>query len=303
MSFAHRHLQAFIIMAVILTNIASANDSSFGDRNGSIILLEQPDISMDSESLLISEKLIQVEYIFTNSSNKDLTIPMVFPMPPMFFGDMDHNEISDFKLWVDGKPIKSTRKLVILLDQKIDITSEVKKLHWNEADLISFLTDHALPKGKASLPDEWFDENIEPRFTLNEYFIWSQKFVSGKSLRVRHSYVPSLSSGVPRPSSDLIKYYGDLVCLDESAKAGIKRREREYGVAWSKLEYIIVTANNWQGPIKDFHLSIKKSHPSDMISLCMDSGLKKSDALTFEFHQKNFIPKHDLNILFVRSSF
>lgn len=303
MSLTHRHLQAFIIMTVILSNIVSANDSSFGDRNGSIILIAQPDISMDKESLQISEKLIQVEYIFTNNGNKDLTIPMAFPMPPMFFDEMDHNQISDFKLWVDGKPIKPTRKLVILLDQKIDITNEVNKLHWGEGDLISLLTDHALPKGKASLPDEWFDENNEPRFTLNEYFIWSQKFVSGKPLIIRHSYAPSLSSGVPRPSSDLIKYYEDLVCLDESAKAGIKRREHEYGVAWSNLEYILVTANNWQGPIKDFHLSINKSHPSDMISLCMDGDLKKTDALTFEFHQKNFIPKHDLNILFVRASF
>jgi hypothetical protein len=221
----------------------------------------------------------------------------------MFFGDMDHNDISDFKLWIDGIPIKTTRKLVILLDQEIDITNEVEKLHWSEDDLKSFLTNHALPRGRASLPEEWFDENNEPRFTLNEYFIWSQEFVSGKPLRIRHSYVPSLSSGVPKPSSDLIKYFEDPVCLDQSAKAGIKRREHEYGVAYSSLEYILVTANNWQGPIKDFHLSIKKSHPSDMISLCMDGNLKKTDALTFEFHQKNFIPKHDLNILFVKASF
>lgn len=68
---------------------AFANDSSFGDANGSITLKYQPHISMDKESLFISETEVRVDYVFTNTSSQDLIVPIAFPMPPMFFGSTD----------------------------------------------------------------------------------------------------------------------------------------------------------------------------------------------------------------------
>lgn len=80
----------------MLCQTAFANDSSFGDDNGTITLKYQPDISMDKESLFISEEKIEVNYVFTNNGAQDLEVPIAFPMPPIYFGMSDHNEIENF---------------------------------------------------------------------------------------------------------------------------------------------------------------------------------------------------------------
>ena len=101
-----------------------ANDTSIGDRNGSIVLLKQSEISMAKEHLLISPDQIEVNYLFINHSDTEVTVPLAFPMPPMSFDEGDHSTIENFKLWVDGKPIKTERRLVILLQDGTDITNE-----------------------------------------------------------------------------------------------------------------------------------------------------------------------------------
>jgi hypothetical protein len=166
-------------------------------------------------------------------------------------------------------------------------------------DLVAFIESDEMPQGKNPLPSEWFDDNYQPRFTMSNYFVWQQHFPAGKSLSIRHSYTPSVTSGVPQDASYIIENYAKDTCLDKSAQAAVKKRESEFGVNWANLRYILVTANNWQGAIKDFHLTIKKEKSTDLISLCFDGELKKTDDLTFEFRQKNFKPSHDLNLLFV----
>ncbi|UYC16330.1 DUF4424 domain-containing protein [Xanthomonas campestris pv. phormiicola] len=66
------------------------------------------------------------------------------------------------------------------------------------------------------------------------------------------------------------------------------------------LRYIQLTGNNWKGPIQDFHLTLKKRGPADLVSPCFDGALKRTGPLTFEFGRKDFVPKQDLNVLFLR---
>lgn len=302
MAFIQTLRTSFLIATLLCSANVFANDSSIGDDNGTITFKSQPNISMDKESLLISEQQIQVDYVFTNTSQKDLTVPIAFPMPPMYFGYSDHGEITDFKLWVDGKPLKTARKLVVLLDGTADVSKKVAEYGWSEKELINFLSDHeaAPPKGKKPLPKAWFDKDGEPRITLNEYFIWQQSFPAGKSVSIKHSYSPSISTGVPQPASYLIQDYAKATCLDKGSQLEMKKREREYGLSWAYVSYILMTANNWQGAIKDFTLTVKKQNPKDMVSLCFDGELKKTDPKTFEFHQQNYKPTRDLSLLFIR---
>jgi len=300
MRFIKRLMMGLFLCVVFAAHTSSANDSSFGDDNGTIVFKNQTDISMDKETLWISEEKILVDYVFTNTSQHDLVIPIAFPMPPMYFGPEDHTTIQDFKLSVNGKPLKTKRKLVVLLDGVQDISEKAHKLGWDEDSLSSFLESQELPKGKKPLPTAWFDKSGEPRFTLHEYFIWQQPFAAGKSVTIHHSYTPSISTGVPQMAADIIRAYEKETCLDKNAQAGVKKREREFGVGWAHLGYILVTGNNWQGPIKEFHLTIKKQKASDLLSLCFDDELKKTGPLTFEFHTQNFRPTRNLNVLFIR---
>lgn len=297
------------ITALLFSTPAFANDSSFGDANGSITLKYQPQISMDKESLFISETEVRVDYVFTNTSSQDLIVPIAFPMPPMFFGSADHSSIDNFTLKVNGKTQPTQHRLVAQLADKTDISTELKQLGWG-VDEVAYFAEYAeIPKGKSALPQQWLDEDQQIAFTLSDYFVWQQTFPAGQSVAISHSYSPSISTGVPYPASEIIDTHTELACLDESAKQGIRKRnlivkqdgeDQEIGVEWSHLSYILVTANNWQGAIKDFKLTLKKSQPTDLISLCFDGELKKTDPLTFEFQKKQFTPKQDLSILFIR---
>jgi hypothetical protein len=276
-----------------------ANDSSYGEDNGTIVFKSQSDISMDKEVLDISENRIVVDYVFTNNGKTDLSIPIAFPMPPMYFGEGDHNEIRDFKVRVNGSDVKTSRRLVVLLDGKTDISARIAALGWSERDLVGLFPDFDVwPKGKKPLPREWLNGN-EPRFTLNEYFTWQQTFPAGRPLSIRHSYTPSVSTGVPRTASVLVEDFAKETCMDEPFKTAIKRRDGNYGLPWTHLNYILLTAANWQGPIKDFTLRIRKQAPSDVISMCFDDDLSKIDPLTFEFHRQNYRPNRNLSMLFI----
>ncbi len=306
---AHLAIPLFAIVLLVYGETASANDSSFGDANGSITLKYQPNISMDKESLFISETEVRVDYVFTNTSSQDLIVPIAFPMPPMFFGSADHSSIDNFTLKVNGKTQPTQHRLVAQLADKTDISTELKQLGWG-VDEVAYFAEYAeVPKGKPALPKQWLDENQQIAFTLSDYFVWEQTFPAGQSVAISHSYTPSISTGIPDTASSIIDTYTELACLDESAKQGIRKRnlvvkqdgeDQEIGVEWSHLSYILVTANNWQGSIKDFKLTLKKSQPTDLISLCFDGELKKTDPLTFEFQQKQFTPKQDLSVLFIR---
>lgn len=132
----------FIVLGLLIfgtQSIVFANDSSFGDENGSILFLKQGQISMDKEHLTLSKEEVLVEYVFTNRGAKAIKFPLAFPMPTMYFGDQDHSEVGNFKLWVDDKLIKTKRRFVVLLKQKTDVTPTVLKLGWNEKKWWRFL--------------------------------------------------------------------------------------------------------------------------------------------------------------------
>ncbi|WP_369942024.1 DUF4424 family protein [Xanthomonas medicagonis] len=292
-------VRTLFALAPLCAASAHANDSSFGDANGSIQLLQQPDIRMSKEDLFVSEDLVRVDYVFTNTSTRDLRVPIAFPMPPMYFGMADHSALTDFKLWVDGKPVRTERTLVARLGAA-DVSREWAASGWSEDDLAAFVESGDVPKGRKALPRHWFDADGQPLFTLSEYFTWQQVFPAGKSVSIRHSYAPSLASGVPRPAADLIRDYAKDTCLDAGAQQSARRREGANGLEWSNLRYILLTGNNWKGPIQDFRLTLKKRAPTDLLSLCFDGDLKRVDPLTFEFQQQDFVPRQDLNVLFLR---
>lgn len=65
------------------------------------------------------------------------------------------------------------------------------------------------------------------------------------------------------------------------------------------VRYILTTANNWSGPIGEFRLVIDKEDPKALVSLCIN-GIRKIGPTRFEFTARNFVPKRELDILFLR---
>lgn len=288
-----------LFLAVMAVQSVWANDTSSGDVNGTLVFQQQPNISMEKEVLFISEQAVDVEYNFLNTAKQAINTQVTFPMPPIYIGLSDHNTLEDFKLWVNDKPQSVSQALVVKMADGVDISRQFAQFNWTPAEVKAFAEDQVAPVKKPPLPKDWFDQDGMPRFTMSHYYSWQQNFPAGQVTKVRHSYKPSVDTGVPMPAEFIVKDMAKHACIDAATQAGIKKRESAVGINWAYLRYILLTANNWQGPIKSFELTIQKQHPQQIISLCFDGELKKIDPLRFRFSAKDFSPRQDLNILFL----
>ncbi|MGO7207352.1 DUF4424 family protein, partial [Rhizobium ruizarguesonis] len=124
-----------LIVAVAIASPALANDTMAEIKTGGLIFAQSDDVSMAEEDLFISASEVRVDYVFENSSDKDVESLVAFPMPDIT-GQVDNNSaISDyysdnflhFSTVQDGRPItaKLQQRVVSL---GIDVTDEFAKL-------------------------------------------------------------------------------------------------------------------------------------------------------------------------------
>ena len=109
-----------------------------------------------------------------------------------------------------------------------------------------------------------------------------------------------------KPGSDG-DFWTKTYCIDGATRAtlatriGAKNANMEDGgmmLAFS-TDYILMSGNNWKGPIGHFHLTLDKLKPDNVLSLCWDGKLKKTGATTFEDTRENFAPARDIKLLVV----
>ena len=138
-----------IALAVLipLSTYTLANDSTGYVGTGGIQYLKNSQIAMQSEDLFISKKLIKVDYLYKNLSNKVVTETILFPLPRIdnfFESDFAHTEqlLKSFKILVDGKNIKPEMhvRTFIQKDEKsplIDATDAFKQCGLTETDMLN----------------------------------------------------------------------------------------------------------------------------------------------------------------------
>ena len=92
----------------IITSLSIyANDTSGTILpTGGVVFEKQDGIKMKVEALYIRPYQIEVNYLFENTTGKDITTQMFFPLPEMpaveeYLGDESHDY--KFKLWVNDK--------------------------------------------------------------------------------------------------------------------------------------------------------------------------------------------------------
>lgn len=308
-----------LLFIITSNNTVLANDSAVGETNGSIEFLKQNEISMAKERLLIASDRINVDYVFINHSAQDITVPVAFPMPAIIKNlGQDHSVgIANFKISVDGKPVHSTSRWRVMRtnengEEVEDVTAKLLQSGWTIPQLIKLLendepVENNDEQGKPRLPPEWLNDGY-PYITVQQYFIWQQRFPAGKEIVIRHSYTPSFSGGVPKNMGWILDdEYGDKCLTPATHKAlkqldaGIKVRNEDgsANISWGILSYILKTGANWKdGVIGDFTLRIHKRQENEVVVPCFNYPLKQIDPLTLEFKQKNFKPDENLNINF-----
>ncbi len=317
------------LAALLLAFLPLQANDGFGGIGATGLEFSRTDqVAMRSEDLFISLEKIRVAYVFENTSSDDVTGEVIFPLPPipvrsLFLQDMnlpddpDRENLVNFTITVDGQNIPPEIERRAFRhshhphtgDDQIgeDVTALLR-----QAGVPLSLDPGRLQKALDALPESALQPlvdagllKIETAFQGGkEYWCewaigirhhWTQTFPAGSKITISHEYENHPRGGVwswPLPATqDFQKELSERYCIDAPTSKALARCRRSY-----HIDYILRTANTWQGPIDSFRLTIDKGHPKNILSLCA-TGVKKTGPTTFVVEKKNYTPPDDLRIL------
>lgn len=314
--------------AICLSGTAIADDSSAALGMGGVQLTQSAEIRMAAEDLYISPAKVRVRFEFANDSGKDIDTAVAFVLP-----DIDTSEFTEsalgtttndpvnfvgFQVLADGKkiPFQVQQRAIY---QGRDVTAIVKAAGLPVNVVIAGSWDRLKTLTPANrkmleaqgLTDSESGDGEHPHWTVETRFYWNQKFPAGKTVVFEQSYQPVTGQAffmneelAPPARGDFS--YGVNYCFDQGTRAAIRKQlaiskaaNRQDGAMLYALttNYILMTGNNWKGPIGRFHLTLDKEKPDNVLSLCWDGEMKKTGATTFEAVRENFAPRHDIHLL------
>jgi len=261
----------FICGMALSSSIAFANDASALLEAGGIVLTVSKDVSMESEDLWISRKLVRVSYVFRNAGSGDVKTRVAFPVPPI--PSCDENNESECEGDIQLSDLPNPMKFKLTIDGRdTAFQTEIKETQKKNGVGKTFVTHH-----------------------------WEQVFPAGRAVSISHEYVP-VAGGFFTDTGGFSKgqFERDMAesyCVGPKLLASLKQKEN---YLWA-VHYILSTGANWKGPIRNFKLTIAKDSPHDKVSVCLPDT-KRTSRTTFQVVRKDFVPRQDLKILFVPAS-
>ena len=301
------------ILAFISMQI-SANDSTGYVSTGGVQYLKNNNIQMYSEDLFISKNQIKVDYQFKNLTNKDISETVLFPLPPIenfFESDFADTEklLNSFKVQVNGKNIQPEMHVRTFIQKDehskpIDATELFKQCGFTQTEMLN-------PWNRKTYEYEIFEnklrrcpnvqlKNLLPKsqseaivWSSQVIYSWQQSFKASSLTRVQHQYAPLVGGSVSLYPAEDEKAY----CMDGNFKAGLKKAKSQHA-PYSALGYILKTGANWAKPIEHFKLTVERD-TDELVSFCWAGKVTKMSPTRFQMLEKNFLPKQDLEIIFV----
>ncbi|MDP3522929.1 MAG: DUF4424 domain-containing protein [Hoeflea sp.] len=319
------------LMLLSLAVAARANDSTAELRTGGLVFVQTEAISMVEERLYISPREVRVDYRFRNLTDKDVEALVAFPVPDIVSGyeivavDPDAGDnFLGFETSQDGRPIKAELQQQATVSN-VDLTAElvaenIPLMPGAEATgaALSRLGPEAVERfvglGLVRV-EQWDDgsgmkDHIVPLWTLKSVYWWKTVYPADSEVSVSHRYTTSVGGTVDvtyldengEPRGERFAEYEKRYCLDDSMvriakksrKASMETGTPLYVENW--ISYILMTGNNWAGPIGSFTLTVDKGDPKNLVSFCGE-GVTKTGPTTFEMTKTDFYPDRDLEIL------
>lgn len=302
---------------------AHANAQAVEYAAGGLVFKESPTISMVHEDLYVSTREIRVSYVFRSVAPAAQQLRLAFPMPPyptdtntpepliqsqrgsiVHADDIDPLRRADihaynymhFAVSVNGLPLAahSTGRAVLngkdvtrtLIDAGAPLIFDEdaeQQLSTLSPAVLAQLIAEGLITAQGSPSPEWSYQTI---------FEWEQTFAPGDT-SVEISYLP-LVGDYDVITEDTIKKY----CIDAGIQQALTKPGSE-AYEYSTLGYILTTAKGWKGPIGQFRLTVEKPSPNDMVAFC-PVGAKKTSPTRFEWKARDFVPDHELDVMFFR---
>lgn len=315
-----RNAAALLLAAGLLGAPARANDSASELDAGGLVLRPEPGIALASEDLSISRARIDVAYVFRNRVTEPRTVRIAFPLPPIDGRELSFSALKlpqperanfvGFTVTVDGRPVEPELEERAFVGER-EVTDLLRRhglplnpLRFSELEAAQKRIDTATwaELVKAGLfPDaEGMSEGL---WRSEATFHWLQTFPAGQEVRIAHSYTPVSGFHLLDLKEASRAGYRATYCVDDPGLAAIRRLHARAPNASGHLRafvvpYIVTTARNWGSPIGRFTLTVDKGSPEAIVSFCR-TGIRKVGPTTFRWEARDYVPDHDLRVLFV----
>lgn len=275
---------------------------------------------------------ITADYEFLNNTDRDVTIRMAFPVPDdvcgaanspymVFVGDGGGNVATPFHVWVEGQEIQYSTEIRAVRSGKY-LPAFPSDLGRDYADLLRSLrvdpescraNQELSQSAKLNLVGVGLldGENYNAAWTVRRKYYWTQTFPAKATTHIKITYPAQVGSaevymgpGWDERTIQATKAFWKTeisnTCtgprLQGKLEGEMSGPDRFLGAHW--MDFILVTANYWSGPIKDFVLTIQTQHPGARVSFCWDGPIKQLDATRVVASAHDFSPKRDLHIGF-----
>ncbi|OCG08115.1 hypothetical protein A9G13_05190 [Gilliamella sp. wkB178] len=321
-------MNKLLLLGLAVVSFATlANDSTGYVGTGGINYIKNNNIAMATEDLFISKDKIDVAYQFKNLTDHDITETIVFPLPVMSgLGEGDYADtermLNSFQVLVDGEAITPNRHVriafypdikdeygVLSLDfnhsDAIDVTTEIMQCGVTESMLLNTWTRNESSEEIDNIIEACANPKLQQLTDTHSWgvqviYSWQQTFKANAITKVEHHYSPLVGGGII-VFSDLTTDEYKNFCVDNNFIRKLKQSKLEPErptMSSQELSYILTTGANWAKPIGTFTLTIERA-PDEIVSLCWDDSLQKINATQFRAIKTDFIPQHDIHLLFL----
>jgi hypothetical protein len=319
------------ILSAALCDPLRANDTVvyMSAARGGIQFRKENRISLEKERLSISLDQVTVEYEFLNNSNQDINAEVAFPNPDRdcfhTAGDPETFRYDPgFQLWVEGVRKNYETETHGLMHRR-DFTSLLRGLGIDIATCGRYEDEKSPDLSALSKQD--LDkllslglvnaDRVRPQWKVRQEYFWEQAFPAGRIVHIKHVYKPGIGESGQMPVKYLDRRerrndeaelpFLDNACLSAAAAGRIMRKvggpdfEDSLGYVVQWVDYILKTANNWQGPIKDFELDVEQSNPNGdwWVNFCWSGTVQRLGPNHIHVRAHDFSPSQDLHIIFL----
>src|ERR1700722_1806434 len=287
-----------LILLLLLPSWAKADDSSAELGAGGLVLTHSDAIRMAAEELRISPHDVAARFEFINDGRTDIDTIVAFPLPdidtsrfseePLGHTTADPLNFIGFEVTVDGTRVPFQTEQRAFYKGR-DVTETVRRagVPLNIVDPGFTRTLDALAPAKrklleaADLIDEESGSDPHPHWTVRTRFWWRQHFPAGRNVTLAEHYHPVtgqslFGAGDLKSQNEDGAHWLKTYCIDPGTQKTITAmlahnhstpQSGNYLTAFT-TDYVLVTGNNWKGPIGHFHLVLDKLKPKNALSLC-----------------------------------
>jgi hypothetical protein len=290
---------------------------------------------MESENLEITTRRITIRYVFRNPGDQDQSVVFAFPLPdidgmslclaPHYLPRRNEVNFVGFTALSNGKPVPMQPELRAVQEGR-DVTARVTAAGLSgsvlqdpfNAEMVKIAPEERDKlEAEGLVQTEKFNIPLEvtgkkrgwcPRWTMRVEYSWTQVIPAHQVVEIMQVYSPALGGGYFMPSNDPSAYEASYCAPPETLQAiALMRGQADGGknpaplLYEQAIDYTLTSANNWNGPIGIFHLTVLTRDPNDMLMTCFP-GLQRTGPGKYELEKDNYRPSQDLRLMILQKT-